>query len=210
MTKPFLSLLGFALSLGCVANDELPQSDPTESTMVDQGVYPEPVLRTYTHPGQRNMSSNLRAWSHDAKYFLTVALKSGRASIIRPYTLQHYVTLPYTGHRWIGDTNDILVMHENHQIGAALIRYSVDSYHFEEPIRLGHPGLRARRSHRETSRDGQWVAVYIDIATSGGPRVQTVNLDQKEVVLDISIADLGCTVEPEWVGVDPHGDVLLV
>ena len=63
---------------------------------------------------------------------------------------------------------------------------------------------------RETDRGGRWVAVYIDEPTSGGPRIITADLVQRRVAADVSISELGCNFEPDWVGVDPTGQFLLV
>ena len=82
--------------------------------------------------------------------------------------------------------------------------------HRLDPLLLDHPSIHIPRSFRETSRDGQWVAVFVDKGRNGTPHILTVDLDAREVVVDRPVHDFGCNQDPKWVGVDPDGDFLLV
>lgn len=203
-------LYGFVLIGGCASSGEYPHSRPTEATLDNRGVYEEEAQRDTTPETLRHAFAHLQPWSFDSRYFLTVALNTGHAHVLRTDGLKTVLELPNSGHRWIGESHQLLMMHEDSKRGAVLFRYDLTGKGPMEPMELGHPGLRISRSYRETSRSGQWVAVYIDKGLDGPPRILTVDLDTSEVVVDRPVRAFGCSKEPKWVGVDPNGKFLMV
>ena len=201
---------GFIVIGGCVHTEERPQSRPTDATLDNRGVYTEEIDATSTPETLRHAFAHLQPWSFDSRYFLTLDLNTEHAHALRTDGLRTAVELPNRGHRWIGDSHQILMMHEDTKRGAVLFRYDLTGQGPLQPLELGHPGIRVSRSFRETSRDGQWVAVYIDRGVDGPPRILTVDLDASEVVVDRPVTAFGCSQEPRWVGVDPDGTYLMV
>ena len=213
MKTPALSLL---LMSACVLEPDASSETgvPSETGSTDTGA-PEtdgrPVSGVRETPdGLRHLYSQLQAWTSDARYVLTVDVGTGEGVVLQDATLTEVARLGRVGHRWIPGTQRVLMFDDQPATGAALYVYDVDTGEELEWMTLGHPGLRAGRSHEETDASGRWVAVYIDEATAGGPRIVTADLEARRVAADVAIADLGCDFEPDWVGVDPTGAYLLV
>ena len=158
----------------------------------------------------RHIYSQLQAWSSDGVYFLAVDIGNGQGVVYHAGTFQEVVRLGRRGHRWITGTRQILMFDAVAGTGAALYAHDLDTGRETELLRLGHPTLRAGRSHEEMDRAGRWVAVYIERATSGGPRIVTADVIARRIGADIPITAIGCDFEPDWVGVDPTGQFLLV
>ena len=177
---------------------------------LDAGSVPITGARGQTALRKRHIYSQLQAWSYDGVYYLTVDLDTSEGVIYHAGTWQEQARLSRIGHRWITGTHQILMFDDNAGNGAELYSYDIDTG-IETPLmNLGHPGLRSGRSHEEVDRSGRYVAVYIDQPTSGGPRIVTADLWTRQVAADVSIAQIGCNFEPDWVGVDPSGQYLLV
>jgi hypothetical protein len=182
---------------------------------VDGGaVGPRPVTgrRGATPNGVRHIYSQLQAWTSDALYFLAVDINTpdGQGVVLLAETLEEVARVGHAGQRWVTGTHQVLSFDDRRNTGAALYAFDVDTGEETELLRLGHPGLRAGRSQEELDHGGRWVAVYIDQATSGGPRIVTADVIERRVGADVSIAELGCDFEPDWVGIDPTGRFLLV
>lgn len=209
-----LALVGLMGALGCPAHVPVPDAPTTRTvdggpqvgTLPDAGAVRG--LRSETPINVRHIYSQIQAWTVDGLYFLAVDVLNGEGVVLKTDDWQEVARVQHGGHRWITGTHKVLTFDE--ASGAALFVYDVDTGAESQLLALGHPGLESGRSQEEVDRSGQWVAVYIDSAASGGPRVVTVDLQSPQVVLDISIADLGCDGEPDWVGVDPTGKFLLV
>jgi hypothetical protein len=180
-----------------------------DAGVMDAGTVPTTGARYTTPNGIRHIYSQLQAWTTDGVYYLAVDLGTGEGVVYHAGTWEERARLGHIGHRWITGTHQVL-MFEDVGRRAVLLAYDLDTGLETEVVALGHPGLRAGRSQEETDRAGRYVAVYIDEATSGGPRIVTADLVMGEVAADVSIAQLGCNFEPDWVGVDPTGQFLLV
>lgn len=177
----------------------------------DTGAVPPATgARAETPPRTRHLYSQLQAWSSDGRYFLATDLSTGQGVVYDANTWQERARVGRRGHRWITGTHSVLTFDDQPSTGAAVFAYDVDAGQETEVVRLGHPGLRAGRSHEELDRSGRYVAVYIERARSGGSRIVTADVIGRRVAADVSIAELGCTFEPDWVGVDPTGRYLLV
>lgn len=212
-------LIGILLTVACVATG--PDGRPahtgadtwagmdTGASMDTGAVVPDSGEKT-TPAGLRHIYSQLQAWTHDSQYFLTVDVDNGEGVVVEVETMAEVARLGRAGHRWIAGTHRVLMFDDQPATGAALFAYDVDTGEESRLLELGHPGLRAGRSHEDTDAEGRWVAVYIDQARAGGPRIVTADLVAQRVAADVSIEALGCGFEPDWVGVDPTGQFLLV
>jgi hypothetical protein len=178
---------------------------------LDAGAPPPPAgVRVETPDRVRHLYSQLQAWSSDGTLFMGVDLDTSEAVVLDALTMRERARVGRVGPRWRPGTRAVLTFDDQPSTGAALFSLDVDTGVETELLRLGHPGLRAGRSHEELDRAGRWVAVYIDQARSGGPRIVTADVLAGRVGADVSIAELGCGFEPDWVGVDPSGRYLLV
>ncbi len=176
----------------------------------DMGLIPPNGGRGQTPNGVRHIYSQLQAWSSEGQYFLAVDINSAEGVVFHAGTWEEQARLSRVGHRWITGTHSVL-MFDDQTNGAALYAYDVDSGMETELLQLGHPGLRAGRSHEEMDRAGRWVAVYIDEPNGGGsPRIITADVVMQRVAADIAITDISCDFEPDWISVDPTGRFLLV
>ncbi len=228
-----VALVGLALGFGCSAHVAVPDGpvSPADAGVTsgqdsgssvdagpldagpgrpDAGSVPITGTRSETPVNVRHIYSQIQAWTIEGLYFLAVDIVSGEGVVLHAGTWEEVARIQHSGHRWITGTHKVLTFDERSDSGAALYVYDVDTGVETELLALGHPGLQSERSQEEVDRAGQWVAVYIDNATNGGPRVVTVDLQGPRVVLDISVQALGCDGEPDWVGVDPTGTYLLV
>lgn len=190
--------------------DAGPNPTPDAGTRPDAGMVPTTGARATTPNGHRHIYSQLQAWSSDGLYYLTVDLDTSEGVVFHAGTWEERARLGRIGHRWITGTHSVLMFDDQAGAGAALYAYDLDTGMETELMRLGHPGLRSGRSHEEMDRAGRYVAVYIDEASSGGPRIVTADILNRRVAADVSIAEIGCQYEPDWVGVDPTGTYLLV
>ncbi len=177
---------------------------------VDAGTLPPTGQRSETPDRLRHIYSQLQAWSTDGLYFLGVDIDSAEGVVLHAGTREEVARMGRIGHRWVTGTHAVLMFDDPASTGAALFAYDIDTRMETEVMRLGHPGLRAGRSQEEMDREGRWVAVYIDQAQSGGPRIVTADIIERQKGADIAISALGCQFEPDWVGVDPTGTYLLV
>lgn len=183
---------------------------PDTGPRVDAGSVPITGARTNTPNGVRHIYSQIQAWTYDGVYFLAIDINTDEAVVFHAGTWEERARLSRIGHRWISGTHKVLMFDDARGTGAKLYAYDMDTGLESEVLDLGHPGLRAGRSQEEVDRSGRWVAVYIDEPTSGGPRIITADLITPRVGADIAIQAIGCEFEPDWVGVDPTGNFLLV
>ncbi len=201
------------------APDAAPQMDagmpdtgvrPDAGPVADAGTVPVSGQRAETAFGTRHIYSQLQAWTYDGVYFLAVDVVTGEGVVYHAGTWQEVARVQHGGHRWITGTHEVLAFEEGLGGGAELYGYDLDTGVDRRIMSLGHPGLQSGRSQEETDRDGRWVAIYIDNATSGGARIMTADLWNGTVGADVSVSSIGCNFEPDWVGVDPTGQFLLV
>ena len=204
------TLLLALCALGCVHDDGPFLSEPTPPT-----IEPRPGDIPRFEPDElptlvRHTFAHIQPWSRDGRYFLAYNIGTEHAHVLTRHLWTTRRKLPNQGHRWIGGSAHILAMKEDKHRGAVLFRIDMETGQGLDPLLLDHPSIHIPRSFRETSRDGQWVAVFVDKGRNGTPHILTVDLDAREVVVDRPVHDFGCNQDPKWVGVDPDGDFLLV
>jgi hypothetical protein len=186
---------------GALLYPEAPLTRPaTGQTVRDQRFR---VSLTGLPLGVRHQYSQLQAFSHDETLFLSV-----NDQVLDLPSFRERMVIDESSPRWIPGTRKIVAVGSD---PVRVFEFDVDAGSKQVVLNLApYVGRGASVAWEELDRAGRWLPVFITNDGQGRQRILSVNLQERRIGMDRSLQDLGCTYDPDWVGVSPLGNYVVV